>query len=317
MIVLNQQKGKPMRKHSRTRVFGAALVVVALALAACGDGESGGDTKEGPTVKVASFGFPESVILAEIYAQALEAEGYPVEKALNLGSREVIFPSLESGEVNFLPEYVGSSLAVGFGLPGEGDTDAGVTALRAAFAEKNITVLDAAPGEDKNVFVVTQAFADEHGLTSVADLANVEGVTLGGPPECEQRETCYLGLKEAYGLDGLAFESIAEGAARVAALESGQIQLSLLFSTQPIIAEKGFVALEETEGIIAAENIVPVVSDEVADAYGDDFAALINSISAKITTEDLLELNGKVEIDAQSEETVAADWLVANGFVTE
>ncbi len=304
-----------MRKHNRARVFGAALAVMVLALVACGDGESGGDTKDGPTVTVASFGFPESVILAEIYAQALEAEGYPVEKALNLGSREVIFPSLESGEVNFLPEYVGSSLAVGFGLPGESDTDAGVAALRTAFADKDITVLEAAPGEDKNVFVVTQAFADENNLTTVGDLANVDGAVFGGPPECEQRETCYLGLKEQYGLDGLAFESIAEGSARVAALESGQIQVSLLFSTQPIIVEKGFVALEETEGIIAAENIVPVVSDEVADAYGDDFASLVNSVSAKITTEELLSLNGKVEIDAQDEETVATEWLVANGFL--
>jgi len=122
-------------------------------------------------------------------------------------------------------------------------------------------------------------------------------------------------LIETYGLDNLAFEAIAEGAARVAALESGEIQLALLFSTQPVITEMGFVALEGTDEIIAPENVIPVVSNEVAEAYGDDFAALINSISELITTEVLLDLNGRVEIDAENPEDVATAWLTENGLL--
>ena len=301
-----------MRTSIRSRVFGAALLSLALVAAACG--ESGEGTREGPTITVGSFNFPESVILAEIYAQALEADGYPVDKRLNLGSRELIFPSLESGEIDFLPEYLGSALIVGFGLDAPTSTDAAAAALSSAFATQGVAVLDPAPGEDKNVFVVTQEFASTHGST-VESLADAGPITLGGPPECEGRDTCYQGLQNVYGLGNLAFESIQEGSARVAALDNGDIDVALLFSTQPVIAEKGFVALEETQGLIAPENIIPVVGDEIADAYGSDFAALVNRISASITTEVLLELNGKVELRAEDPADVAREWLIANGFL--
>lgn len=301
----------------RNRAFGAILVVLALVLAACGgdDNGSGEDVADGPTITVASFNFGESVILAEIYAQAMEAEGYPVERNLNLGSRELIFPEIESGNIDFIPEYLGSSLQVGFGAGAPATTADGLTALSAEFEELDMEVLDAAPGEDKNVFVVTQEFADENNISAISDLADLGDITLGGPPECEERETCYAGLVDVYGLDNLAFESIQEGAARVAALESGEIDVTLLFSTQPIITQSGFVALDETEGLIAPENIVPVISAEAVDAYGDDLVDLINDISSNITTDVLLDLNGRVEIDNQNPDDVATAWLTENGYL--
>lgn len=303
-----------MRRIFRTRVFGATFVAIMLLTAACG-GASGGGASDGPTITVASFNFPESTILAEIYAQAMEAEGYEVERQLNLGSRELIFPELEAGTIDFLPEYVGSSLVVGFGLDAPGSTSEAAAALGDAFADLDMTVLEPAPGEDKNVFVVTQAFADANGLSSVADLAGAGDIVLGGPPECENRATCYAGLVDAYGLSNLSFESIAEGSARIAALENGEIDVSLLFSTQPVITEKGFVALDDPEALIAPENIIPVISDEVVEAYGDDLVSLINSISELITTEVLLDLNGRVELENQEPAEVAAAWLAENGFV--
>lgn len=321
-----------MRNPFRSRVFGATVLALALVTAACG-GSSGGDADDdtttstaaaestttteasGPTITVASFNFPESTILAEIYAQALEDRGYPVERQLNLGSREVIFPEIESGNIDLLPEYLGSALQVGFGADAPATTDDGVAALTDAFAGLGMVVLEPAPGQDKNVFVVTAAFADANGVSSVSDLASAGDIVLGGPPECEERTTCYAGVVETYGLDNLGFESIAEGSARIAALENGEIDVSLLFSTQPVITEKGFVALEDTEGLIAPENIVPVVSQEVVDAYGDELTSLLDSISSEITTEVLLDLNGRVELDAQNPEDVAAEWLSENGFV--
>jgi osmoprotectant transport system substrate-binding protein len=301
----------------RNRAFGATLLVGALILGACGgsDEGSGGDVTDGPTITVTSFNFPESTFLAEIYAQALEDAGYPVERNLNLGSRELIFPEIEAGNVDLLPEYVGSSLQVGFGADAPATTAEGVSALSEEFAALDMVVLDAAPGEDKNVFVVTQAFADATGVETVADLAGAGDIVLGGPPECEDRATCYAGVVSVYGLSNLAFESIQEGSARIAALEAGEIDVSLLFSTQPVIVEKGFVALDETEGLIAPENIVPVISQEVVDAYGDDLTNLLNEISAKITTEVLLDLNGRVELDAQNPDEVATAWLTENGFL--
>jgi len=300
---------------NRNRVFGAVLAL-ALIVAACGDGSGEDvDVPEGPTINVASFNFPESVILAEIYAQALEDRGYPVERNLNLGSRELIFPEIESGAIGFIPEYLGSGIAVGFGETAPTDTDEATLVLAGLFGEMGVSVLQPAPGEDKNVFVVTGEFAEENGVSTVSDLSGVGDVTLAGPPECEERETCYAGLVETYGLENLRFEAIQEGSARVAALEAGDIQVALLFSTQPVIVERGFVALEGTEEIIAPENIIPVVSDEILDAYGDDFRDLINSISAEITTDVLLDLNGRVELEAQNPDDVARDWLVESGFI--
>ena len=305
-----------MRTKSRRRVFGAAFAATALVLAACSPG-SGEDATvpDGPTITVASFNFPESVILAEIYAQALEDGGYPIERNLNLGSRELIFPEIESGAIGFLPEYLGSSIGVGFGETPPNSTSDAVAMLSDLFSAEGVSVLEPAPGQDKNVFVVTSQFAADNNLTSVSDLADLEGVTLGGPPECEERSTCYAGLVESYGLADLRFEAIQEGAARVAALEAGDIQVALLFSTQPVITVKCFVALEGPEDIISPENIIPVVNDEIVDAYGDDFLELINSISEKITTEVLLDLNGRVELDAENPDDVATEWLVENGFL--
>lgn len=300
-----------MRNMLRNRVFGATALALTLMVAACGG--SGGDA-DGTPINVASFNFPESTILAEIYAQVLEANDYPVDRQLNIGSREIIFPLLEDGSVGLLPEYIGSSLAVGFGVEGQFRTDEGRTRLATEFEGLGITVLRPAPAEDKNAFVVTQAFADANGLRSVSDLADVDSVVFAGPPECENRATCFLGLQDTYGLTNVTFESIAEGAARVAALESGEVDMALLFSTQPVINAKGFVALEDDESIVGAENVVPVVLTSLIDEYGDELATVLNRVSSRITTEVLLDLNGRVELDAQDPADVAAAWLEEQGF---
>ncbi len=302
----------------RTRIL-ALVGVLALGLAACSgsDDDGGGETVDGPTITVASFNFTESEILAEVYAQALADAGYAVDtsETLNLGSREVINPELFAGEIDLLPEYVGSALTVGFGGDATSDLDATLSALRDAYAEEGVQVLEPAPGEDKNVYVVTGDFAESNGISTISDLADLGDITLAGPPECESRETCYLGLTEGpYTLDNLAFEGIAEGAVRISSLENGEVEVTTLFSTQPVIAEKGFVALDDDQGLTAVENIVPVVTDDIVDAYGDDLVALLNEVSALITTEVLIDLNGRVELDAEDAADVAADFLAENGI---
>lgn len=300
-----------MRTFIRSRVFGAVTVAAALVLAACNG--PGGDADS--RINVASFNFPESVILAEIYAQAMEDRGYEVERSLNLGSRELIFADIESGSISFIPEYVGSAIAVGFGEEPPTDRDLAVQRLRELFAARDVLVLEPAPGEDKNVFVVTAGFANQNGVRTVSDLATVGEVTLSGPPECENRDTCYAGLVSSYGLDNLRFESIAEGSVRIAALEAGEIDVALLFSTQSVIADKGLVVLGGTEDLIAPENVIPVLSKATADVHGQELIDLINSISALITTEVLLDLNGRVEADAENPDDVARDWLVENRII--
>lgn len=315
------------RRRSALLLLAATLVVTA-----CGSDDTtdtAGTTTGSPTdgttatsgggdgepISVVSFNFPESAILAEIYGQAMEAAGYPVTIETNAGSRETLQPELEGGAIDFLPEYVGGALSSGFGGDPTSDLDATMEALRSEYEQIGVTALEPAPGQDQDVFVTTQAFADEHGLTTISDLADAGEITFAGPPECEDRATCYAGLRDTYGLDNVRFTSVPEGSVRIAELESGNVQLILLFSTQPVIVERDFVALDDDQGITPVQNVVPVVRDEVLETHGEGLRDLVNSVSELITTDVLLDLNGKVELEAQDPEDVAREFLEANDLV--
>lgn len=281
---------------------------------ATGTGGTGGAVPEGPTITVASFNFPESTILAEIYAQVMEDAGYPVERQLDLGARELIFPELTSANLSFLPEYVGSAIQVGFGEDAPEDLEAGVETLTELFDEQGVTVFAPAPAEDANVFAVTAEFSDTNGVTALPQLADAGDVTLSGPPECEERSTCYAGLQDVYGLDNVGFTSIQETTARVASLQSGDSQVTLLFSTDPVLAGGELVVLEDPEEMVPPENVIPVVATDVADAYGDDFTSLIDGVSEQITTELLIDLNGRAA-EGQAPADIATDWLSEAGII--
>lgn len=303
--------------------------VLALALAACGGTDTAGDddATEGGTatdggggehsdepITVGSFNFPESTILAEIYAQALEDAGLPVERELDIGARELIYPDLEQGTIDLLPEYLGSALAVRFEGEPTADVDESLQALQDELEAVGLTALEPSDAEDKNVFVVTSEFAESEGVSSVADLTDAGDIAMGGPPECEERSTCYAGLQEAYGLDNLSFQTIQETPIRVESLANDEIQVALLFSTDPTIAERDFVVLDDPEGVVAAENVVPVVNRDVVDAHGDAMADVLNEISAALTTDALLEMNGQANAGEDAAD-IARQWLEDNGLI--
>ena len=305
-----------MRTHARRTIAGAAIVAFALIAAACGSGDDGG-TIEGPTITIGSANFSENALVAEIYAQALESEGYQVERKLNIGSREIYAPALESGELDLIPEYIGTMLTY---LGGTASSDSAEThaALQVAWEPAGIDVLDYAPAQDKNGFVVTQATATELGVSKVSDLAAHNGtLTLGGPPECPERDFCLKGLEDVYGLSFSEFRPLdVGGPITVAALEGNEIQVGLLFTTDGTIVAKDFVLLEDDKGLQPAENLAPAVRAEIIETYGDKFAETLQQVSAALTTAELTALNKLVGIDGEDPETVAAEWLKAIG-VTE
>ena len=305
-----------MRTHARRTIAGAAIVAFALIAAACGSGDDGG-TIEGPTITIGSANFSENALVAEIYAQALESEGYQVERKLNIGSREIYAPALESGELDLIPEYIGTMLTY-LGGTASPDSDETYAALQAAWEPAGIQVLDYAAAQDKNGFVVTQATATELGLAKVSDLAAHNGtLVLGGPPECPEREFCLKGLEDVYGLSFAEFRPLdAGGPITVAALEGDEIQFGLLFTTDGTIVAKDFVLLEDDKGLQPAENLAPAVRSEITEAYGDNFAETLQKVSAALTTAELTALNKLVGIDGEDPEAVAAEWLKAVG-VTE
>lgn len=301
----------------RSRVVAATLMALALVAAACGSGEGTADVLDGPTITVASFNFNESTIMAELYAQVLEANGYPVARKLNLGNREVVKPALESGEIGLVPEYIGTLLSFLEGTP-SADPASTWEAAKSEFEKTGVTLLRYSPAQDKNAYVVTADTASSLGLASVSDLQAVAStLVFGGPPECPDREACLKGLQEVYGLEFAEFKPLdVAGPLTVAALESGEVDVALLFSTQGVIAAKGFVVLEDDKGLNPAENLVPAIRIDIVDAYGSDLVDLLDSVSAALTTGELTKLNRRADVDQEDPADIARDWLTANGFLT-
>ncbi len=303
-----------MRNTFRSRVVGATLIALALVAAACGSGDDS-TSKDGPTITVGSTNFGEQLILGDIYATVLEQNGYPVERSFNLGTREVVNPALKSGEIDMLAEYTGTLLTFEGGTSST-DSDETFENLQATIEPAGLSALDYSPAQDKNGLVVTRETADARGLEKVSDLAEYNGeLVFGGPPECPEREFCLIGLTDVYGLEFAEFKPLdVGGSLTVAALEGGEIDVGLLFTSDGIIAEKAFVLLEDDRNLQPAENIVPIVRTEIVDAYGDDFAAVINEVSAAITTAELSELNRRFG-QGEDPDALALDWLQENGFV--
>ena len=271
-----------------------------------------------PTVTVGSTNFPEQVVLAELYGQVLEASGYRVDRRLNLGNREIVYPALERGDINLYPEYLATLLAfVTKGDTKEADPATAQQKLQEALKPKGISVLDFAPAVDTNAFAVTRETAEKYKLSKMSDLAPVaDQLVLGGPPECPQRPFCQPGIEQVYGAKFKDFKPLDPGGPlTVAALEGKQVDVALLFSSDAVIAQKDFVVLEDDKKLQAADNVAPVVRDDLLSQAPADFKTLLNGVSAKLTTEELTGLNKQVGVDRMEPRDVAGAWLKAKGLV--
>jgi osmoprotectant transport system substrate-binding protein len=316
-------KEDPMRKN-RTLALGA--VMLALVMSACAPGEGEGSSPAasasapaaGGTVTIGSQGFYESQLMAEIYAQALEAAGYTVERNLGIGTREETWPALSSGQIDLMPEYIGSLTTF---LDGEasGDSDDTYAAMIELIEAEGLTALDFTEAQDQNAFVVRSETAEEFGLATMSDLAEVAtDLVWGLPPECETNELCAGALEDSYGIPfaELEIEPLAACDAPIAtALNDGVVDVAELCSTQPDIERFGFVRLEDDMLTQPAENIAPIISQEKLDELGDGFAEILNALSAEMTTEDLTSLGVQVAVDQRDVAEVAAEWLADKGLV--
>jgi osmoprotectant transport system substrate-binding protein len=307
----------------RIRLAGVALVCVALFASCTSDPDSNRDNSESTSrdrpIVIGSFDFSESRILAEIFGQALEERGYPVTRLENVASREVMEPALEQGFVDFVPEYQGTALTfLGLGreirAAGTRETHKKLTKV---LGDRDISVLDYAPAENKNEVVVTQATAYRLQLENIGDLRAVASqLVFGGPPECPARPLCLDGLQDTYGLKFKEFRPLdAGGPMTVAALEGGEIDVGILFTTSPAIPIRRLTVLEDNRNLQPSENIVPVVREEVAEAHGMEFTGLVNSITERLTTDTLRRLNQRVELGGEAPDEVAHRWLLLQGLV--
>jgi osmoprotectant transport system substrate-binding protein len=298
-----------------------AALVLAVGTMACNPAPAATGSQAGskPTVRIGSTSFTEQVILAELYAQALEANGYRVERRLNLGSREVVAPALESNQIDMYPEYLATYLTFATKDPSKASTDPQATYrnLQEALKAKGLTPLDFAQAIDTNGFAVTKATAQKHNLAKLSDLARVsDQLVLGGPPECPSRPFCQQGLQQTYGARFRDFKALdVGGPLTVAALEGEQIDVGMLLTTSAVIDARGFVLLEDDKKLQLADNVVPVVRDDLLSKAPADFRTTINAVTEKLTTAELTALNKMVEIDRRDAKDAAATWLKAKGLV--
>ena len=283
------------------------------ALVACSSADpldNSGGSEGGSAIVVGSQDYYSNEIIAEIYAQALEAGGYDVDRQMRIGQREVYMPEIEDGKIDVFPEYTGNLLQYL-------DADATATESQAvydALAEAmpdGVRVLEQSSASDQDSYIVTKDFAEANDLTSIGDLAGIDGLTLGGNSELEVRPYGPEGLKSIYGVD-VAFTPIEDsgGPLTVKALRDDQVQLVDLYSADPALASGDLVMLEDPEGLFLASQVVPVVSD----AVDDDAAAIINEVSAALTAEDLVALNAQSVNDESPAATIAEAWLADNNL---
>jgi osmoprotectant transport system substrate-binding protein len=307
-------------RHRRVVALLTCLVFVVIA-AGCRSSrqaDMSGRPPPGNSVVVASFNFPESALLAEIYAQALENAGVPVRRELDLGPREQVLPALHQGLVDVVPEYLGSALSAL--VPGAhataAATAAALTQLRDALRPWQVRVLTPAAAQDQNGFAVTDTTARRLSLHTLSDLrGQAARLTLGGPFECRSREYCLPGLERVYGLHFGRFVALDSADQRATALVEGVVDVALIFTTDGRLASGKIVLLDDDRQLQPPENVVPVVSDRAVARFGAKVSETLDAVSAKLTSRSLVFLNWRVGVAHRDPAGEAGGWLRRQGLV--
>jgi len=306
-----------MRKI-RMLALGASLMVL---FSACATGGGGSTAGTAPTLKIGSDGFDEARVIAEVYAQALEAKGYTVDRnGIGLGTRDVTNAALFSGQIDMKPEYIGSGLAK-LGGTSTNDPAKNKTDLQAKLNGQGggITVLGYTPGQDTNALVVRKETADQYALAKWSDLTAIaDKLKWGLATDCPTSPVCAGALKAQYGIDTTKLDVTLLDACSQAmddALKAKTIDVGELCSTGPEIIVNGWVRLEDDKSTQPADAIAPVVrNDYLAKVDKAAFQKILDDVSAKIDTATMADLYKQVAIDKKDLKAVASAWLKANGF---
>ena len=295
----------------------AMLACATLTLTACGGGDDplasdSGGGEEGGSVTVGSANFPEAVLLGEMYAQALEAKDVEVQRNLNIGAREAYIKAIEDGSVDLLPEYTGNLLLFYEKSSSETDEQKVYDQLQDALPQE-LTALEMSEAVDEDAVVVTQETAKKYDLESIEDLAPVaDQLVVGGSPEFRERQAGLRGLEDVYGLKFAEFKTLdVAGPLSIEALNSGEVDVTQLFTTQSAIESNDFVVLDDPKNIAIPQNVTPLIR---TDALTDEIEQTLNAVSAELTTDELAGLVKRLEVDKDSPVDVAADYLKEKGL---
>ena len=301
----------------RVRLLTAVALVVTTALTGCATQYPGSQASTpaasgSATLVVGSQQYFSNEIIAELYAQALEAGGYEVDRQFQIGQREVYLPDLEAGKIDIMPEYSGNLLQYYDKSTQAKSSDEVLTALEDALPD-GLRPLMAASATDQDAYNVTSELASQYGLASLADLAKVPGpLKVAANSEFATRPYGPQGLKQFYGVDVTVVPvEDSGGPLTVKALKNGDVQTADIYSADPSIAANGFVTLTDPKNMILPQNVVPIVDSKV----DSNASKIIDGVSAKLDTPALIALNARSVNEQASSATIAADWLSQQGLV--
>jgi osmoprotectant transport system substrate-binding protein len=301
------------RKLNSGRLLAGLLAVVFTAVA-CGSSSTPATTSKG-NITIAGFAFSEGSVLAELYGQALQHDGYNVTFKLNLGSREVVAPAIKTNQIDLYIGYAATDLEYYNKGAGEANGDATATTakLNSHLQTLGLVALTPSAAVDQNAFAVTKATQQKYSLNKLSDLQPVAGqLVLGAGPECPTRPYCLPGLMSVYGLHFKAFKALdTDGSLTRAAFKNGSIDVGLVFSSDGDLNSLGLVVLQDDKHLEAADNVVPILRQAVA---SDEVKKVLNEISAKLTTADLVQMNSQVQLEHQDADAVTKAWLESHNF---
>jgi osmoprotectant transport system substrate-binding protein len=317
-VTSNAHSSRFLRR--RPGAAAVALVAATVLLAGCGSSDDSDDPldggkADGSSVVVGSNNFAESILLADIYGEALKAKGIKVSYKPNIGSRETTYGLLKNGSITVLPEYNGSLLAY-LDAKAEQTSLQGVNAAVKAKLDAKLTLLESSPAEDKDSVTVNAQTAKKYNLTSSSTLADLKDaapeLVLGGSPEFQTRQQGMLGLESVYGLKFKSFKALdAGGPLTQAALKKNTVQAADVFTTDPTITKEKFVVLQDPKNLFGFANVTPLVYKSGLSQEG---VAALDAVSAKLDTKTLLDLDSQVQLENKDPLDVAKAWLKTAGL---
>jgi osmoprotectant transport system substrate-binding protein len=294
-----------------------AALALALVLSACGGSPPRPAPERTDAVVVASFDFPESVLVGEIYAQALEDKGIAVRRELGLGPRELVLPALRAGLVDVVPEYLGTALStVDPAAPPARDWAGARGALQAALSPDRLRALQPAPAQNTNGLAVTRSTAERLGLRTTSDLrSHASELSVAGPAECPRRPYCLPGLAARYGITFRSFAAYPTESQRITALDQGVVDVAVVFTTDGVLAERRLVLLPDDRHLQPDEQLLPVVSERALRLGGTGLQATLEAVSARLDSAGLRFLNWRVSVAGRQIPSEARGWLQRHDLV--
>ena len=291
----------------------ACLMIILLM--ACGrqagseNSQTNNVTTESTVIRVGSKDFTENLIVAELYAIALEDAGYDVDRVMNIAG-SVVHSSILNDEIDLYPEYTGTGLISILGMSPMTDAEEVYQTVKEEYEKQfNLTWLDYAKANDSQGLFISKRAADKYGIRNISDLQkNASKLRFASQGEFDEREDGLPGLEKVYGTFTWKSAAVYDNGLKYQIVDNDEADVAPAYTTEGMLADKDkYLLLEDDKGMWPPYNLAPVVRDDIL-AANPEIAEILNQIDATLDTETITALNAKVDIDKEEVEDVAAEY---------